>query len=57
MSIFSFSFFRDSNINTENNKKINVLNKNNLLLKNETYPDFYKELKKELEFNPFFLTF
>lgn len=59
MSIFSFSFFHNSNINKKNITKKNKEIENNykLLIENEKYPDTYKELKKDLEINPFFLTF
>ena len=55
MSIFLLSFYLDGNLNkidnTVNNNKTKIVNNN---YKNNNK---YKELKKELEINPFFLTF
>ena len=65
MSIFLLLFYPDGNLNKidhkiDNNNKIdNNINNNNKrkIINNEKYPDYYKELKKDLEMNPFFLTF
>ena len=66
MSIFLLSFYLDGNLNkidnTVNNNKTKIINSNNnnktkIVNNNYKNNNKYEELKKELEINPFFLTF